>query len=159
MRLDTTLDRPKPTLRDLGGYRTTTGQTVRRRRLYRARGGGTFAVKTVIDFEVAGELANADHQLPAMGSLELDAEIVAETLAILTDPWAYPVVLHCSDRSQHVVATVLGVLGLSARDIRAEAGVTDIRRRYGSFDGYAAAIGVGSAPAYIRAALLAPSNL
>jgi protein-tyrosine phosphatase len=126
-------------------------------------------------------------------------EVVAEVLAILSDPSVYPAMFHCSagkDRTGLVAALLLGLLGVpdvtiaddyalsaapmqrlvahyqasypDARElldrlapamVAAEPQVMttvidSLRDDYGSLDGYADAIGVGSAPDYIRAALL-----
>jgi protein-tyrosine phosphatase len=126
-------------------------------------------------------------------------ETVAEILAILSDPSAYPAMFHCSagkDRTGVIAAVLLGVLGVPdetivadyalsaasmhrllefyvtaypdaterleriapamvAADPAAMAGLLgSLRADFGTFDGYADAIGVGRAPAYIRAAVL-----
>jgi protein-tyrosine phosphatase len=128
-------------------------------------------------------------------------EVVTEVLAILTDPGAYPVLIHCSagkDRTGVLVAIILGMLGVEEQTIvddyalsadamaallryfenspasvrervmrRAPAilaadpaAMTEFIRRlraaHGSFEGYAAAVGVATAVPYIRAALLDP---
>lgn len=153
-------------VRDLGG------DGVRRGMLYRAEGlagpadGGLAfiarrGIRTIIDVADAGRdplhIAGVTcHHLRAAGSLDLDTEAVAETLAILTDPWAYPAVLHRPHDEPHastVFAAVMGVLRLVDGEFATES--LEMWRRYGGADGYAAAIGVGSAPRYVRAALLA----
>ena len=57
-------------------------------------------------------------------ALLLDGEeSIAEILAVLTDPAAYPVVIHCSggkDRTGIVVALVLALLGVADDDIAAD---------------------------------------
>jgi protein-tyrosine phosphatase len=132
--------------------------------------------------------------------LDGGADQVAEVLAILSDPSAYPAVFHCSagkDRTGMIAAILLGILGVQDADIIADytlsrdpmqrllahlratfpdAGdrldqvapamvaadaatmaefIAGLRNDFGSFDGYAASLGVGSAPRFIRAALLA----
>jgi protein tyrosine/serine phosphatase len=50
-------------------------------------------------------------------------ETIAETLAVLTDPRAYPAVVHCSvgkDRTGVVVAVILSLLGVGDDDIVAD---------------------------------------
>jgi protein-tyrosine phosphatase len=131
--------------------------------------------------------------------LEGGAQAVAEVLAILSDPSAYPVMFHCSagkDRTGIVAAVLLGLLNVPADTIIADytlsgssmhrlvehykrsypdaieqlsrlapaivaahpqaiAGFIDsLRCDYGSFDGYADALGVGSAARYLRQAML-----
>ena len=131
--------------------------------------------------------------------LDRGQDAIVETLAILSDPSAYPTVFHCSagkDRTGILAAVLLGVLGVpddtivadyvlsaaamhrlvdfykaavpDAGDLLARlapamvsahpqtmvAFLADLRRDYGSFDGYVEAIGVNSAPRYIRDALL-----
>jgi protein-tyrosine phosphatase len=131
--------------------------------------------------------------------LDEGSETVAEILAILSDPSAYPAMFHCSagkDRTGVIAAVLLGVLGVPDETIVADYALTaesmhrlveyymttypdateqlerlapamvaahpdtmsgliaSVRADYGSFDGYAEAIGVGSAPRYIRAATL-----
>ena len=131
--------------------------------------------------------------------LDRGEETIAEALAILSDPSAYPAMFHCSagkDRTGVLAAVLLGVLGvpdeiivtdyaLSADAMQRliehykrafpDAGerltrlapamvaahpqamtefIEGIRRDYGTFDDYAHSIGVGSAPRYIRAAVL-----
>jgi protein-tyrosine phosphatase len=128
-------------------------------------------------------------------------DVVAEALRILTDPSAYPVLIHCSagkDRTGVLVAIVLGVLGVEehtivqdyalsatamvallrhfehaapeaqerlhphAPAIRAADPVamaefiSRLRASHGSFEGYAASLGITSAVPHVRAALLAP---
>ena len=125
---------------------------------------------------------------------------VAEILAVLSDPNAYPAMFHCSagkDRTGVIAALLLGMLGVPDETIVADyalsatamhqlvayykrtypdsvellerlapamvaaepdtmrALIDGIRRDFGSFDGYAEALGVGSAPTHLRAALLA----
>lgn len=129
-------------------------------------------------------------------------DALAETLAILTDPTAYPAVLHCTagkDRTGIAIAMLLGVLGVAdeliaddyalsrpgmvrmldwlrveypdAADTLAEAGPAllsadadamalfcgYVRDEFGSFNGWAATIGMASAVPHIRAALLSTS--
>ena len=125
---------------------------------------------------------------------------VAEVLAVLSDPSAYPAMFHCSagkDRTGVIAAVLLGALGVPDDTIIADYALSatamhqlvdyykrahpdsvellerlapamvaahpdtmrmlieGIRRDFGSFDGYAEALGVGGAPKYLRAALLA----
>ena len=127
--------------------------------------------------------------------LEKGRNAIAEVLAILTDPSAYPAMFHCSagkDRTGLIAAVVLGIAGvpddaivsdyaLSAAPMRRLMDhyvatypdavdqlervaaamlaadpfamsllIQELRSEYGSFTGYAHAIGVGSAPEYIR---------
>jgi protein-tyrosine phosphatase len=52
--------------------------------------------------------------------LDAGSEAVAETLAILTDPAAYPAVIHCSvgkDRTGVAIALVLSLLGVGDADV------------------------------------------
>jgi protein-tyrosine phosphatase len=131
--------------------------------------------------------------------LDQGEEAIAEALAILSDPSAYPAMFHCSagkDRTGVLAAVLLGVLGVPDEVIVADyalsagamhlliehykqsypdageqlarvapamvaahpeamaAFVEGVRRDYGTFDDYANAIGVGSAPRYIRTAVL-----
>jgi protein-tyrosine phosphatase len=131
--------------------------------------------------------------------LDAAAENVAEVLAVLSDPSAYPALFHCSagkDRTGVIAAVLLGVLGVADDTIVADyalsatamhrlvdyykaahpdsvellerlapamvaahpetmrALIAGVRRDFGSFDGYAESIGVGTAPKYLRAALL-----
>jgi protein-tyrosine phosphatase len=131
--------------------------------------------------------------------LDGGAAAIAESLAILADPSAYPALFHCSagkDRTGILAAVLLGVLGVSDRTIVADyalsaaamqqlidyykqkypdAGeqlarvapamvaahpeamasfIAGLRRDYGTFDDYAAALGVGSAVNHIRSAVL-----
>jgi len=124
---------------------------------------------------------------------------IAEILAILSDPSAYPAVFHGSagkDRTGVVAAVLLGILGVPDDTIVADYALSagamvrliahmhatypdgsdqlhrlaaaigaaepaamralleGLRCDYGSFDGYAAAIGVDTAPRYVREALL-----
>jgi protein-tyrosine phosphatase len=129
-----------------------------------------------------------------------DAEpTIAEILAILSDPSAYPAMFHCSagkDRTGIIAAVLLGILNVPADTIiadyalsansmqrlvdhyqrtypdaidqlsrlapaivaahpRAIGGFVDsLQCDYGTFDGYAEAIGVGSAARYVRDAML-----
>jgi protein-tyrosine phosphatase len=51
------------------------------------------------------------------------AEAIAETLAILTDPAAYPAVIHCSvgkDRTGVAIALVLSLVGIADADVVAD---------------------------------------
>jgi protein-tyrosine phosphatase len=127
-------------------------------------------------------------------------ESVAEILAVLSDPSAYPAMFHCSagkDRTGVIAALLLGMLGVPDDTIIADyamsgaamqhlveyykrtypgstellerlapamvaahpdtmrALIEGIRRDFGTFDGYAEAVGAGGAPASLRAALLA----
>ena len=127
--------------------------------------------------------------------LEQGRDAVAEILAILTDPSAYPAVFHCSagkDRTGLIAAIVLGILGVpddvivsdytsSAAPMRKLVAhyqatypdaaeqltrvapamlaadpeamsllIRGLRRDHATFSGYASAIGVGTAPRYIR---------
>jgi protein tyrosine/serine phosphatase len=167
--------------------------------------------------------ARTTHHLPMMDVLPLESELeswadatfvgdryygmfleaapmVADAIAVLSDPSAYPVLVHCSagkDRTGILVAVVLGLLRVSDDDIvddyalsgaamramlewlqgsSAEARervrhyapailaaepaamrlfLARLRADYGSFDGYAEALGVGDAVAYVRGALVA----
>jgi protein-tyrosine phosphatase len=131
--------------------------------------------------------------------LDAATDVIAEVLAILSDPSAYPAVFHCSagkDRTGILAAVLLGVLGVPDEMIVADyarsaeamgrliahlrtvhpdateqldqlapamiaaqpdamaAFIRRLRADFGSFDDYATTIGVGSAPRYLRAALL-----
>jgi protein-tyrosine phosphatase len=131
--------------------------------------------------------------------LDQGEDTIAEALAILSDPSAYPAMFHCSagkDRTGILAAIVLGVVGIDDETIVADyalsgramhrlighyqqmypdaheqleriapamvaadptamaAFIAGVRNDYGSFDGYADAIGVGRAPRHLRAALL-----
>ena len=131
--------------------------------------------------------------------LDTGEATIAESLAILSDPSAYPAMFHCSagkDRTGILAAVLLGVLGVPDETIVADYALSatamhrliehyrqkypdageqlqrvapamvaaypeamatllaGLRRDYGSFEEYAAAIGVGSATKHIRAAVL-----
>jgi protein-tyrosine phosphatase len=131
--------------------------------------------------------------------LDRGEEAIAEALAILSDPSAYPAVFHCSagkDRTGVLAAVLLGVLGVPDEVIISDYAmsadamhrliehykqtypdadeqltrlapamvaahpqamasfIAGVRRDYGTFDGYADAIGVGTTPRFIRAAVL-----
>lgn len=155
-------------VQDLGGRVTASGRRVRRAHLFVTEGHQQLlpnGMATIIDLRPISygpsPPGSGYHHLPAVGSHDIDSDTVAETLAVLTDPWAYPAMLQCTAGRRHaalVIAEVLGVLGIGDQEIAAEAcsqrAPKVIRRRYGSFDGYARAIGVGSAAGYVRAALL-----
>jgi protein tyrosine/serine phosphatase len=126
--------------------------------------------------------------------------VIAEAIAVLTDPSAYPVLVHCSagkDRTGILIAIVLGLLGVSRQDIVYDYALSRLGMQrlvawlrvnapdqretverltpailasapttmenfvdrligtYGSFDDYASALGVRSAPNYLKAQLLA----
>jgi protein-tyrosine phosphatase len=132
--------------------------------------------------------------------LDRGADTIAEALAILTDPSAYPAMFHCSagkDRTGVLSGVLLGVLGVPDETIIADyalsgaamerliehykdtlpdadarlsrlapaivaahpeamtAFLEGLRRDYGSSDDYTTALGVGSSPRHIRAAVLA----
>jgi protein-tyrosine phosphatase len=154
--------------RDLGGYRTADGHTIRARRLFRADGPhaltdadraglAELGVTTIIDLRTESEAAERGHWsehvrgavtyplsmtdvLPDTEDLlawtdpdfvaaryreMLDAgnEAVSETLAILTDPDAYPAMIHCSagkDRTGILSAIILGILEVPDETIVAD---------------------------------------
>jgi protein-tyrosine phosphatase len=57
------------------------------------------------------------------------ADAISETLAVLTDPAAYPAVIHCSvgkDRTGIVMALILSLLGVSDHDIVADYALSGI---------------------------------
>jgi protein-tyrosine phosphatase len=130
---------------------------------------------------------------------EQGAAAIAEALAVLTDPAAYPAVFHCAagkDRTGILAALVLGLLGVPDATIVADYAASrpamermmaylletypdgrdelerrastmlasepaamhqflaSLRGKYGSLELFAAAIGVTSAPAFLRSALL-----
>jgi protein-tyrosine phosphatase len=234
--------------RDVGGYPTKYGSTVRWRRFYRSGGPLDLSpsdietvrrlrLATVIDLRTAEEVAshpgfrqatataNLVHLpmtdlLPAPDELArwTDATFVAdqyfsmlaeatpmvvEAIAMLTDPSAYPVLVHCSagkDRTGVLTAVVLGLLGVDREAIVADYALSRdgmerlvgwlrenaaasrdtveqflpailaadpatmhslldrIVVEWGSFSGLADALGVGSAPEYLRARLLTPGR-
>jgi protein-tyrosine phosphatase len=149
--------------------------------------------------EISGWMDPAVVALRYREMLEHGAQSVAEVLAILSDPSAYPAMFHCSagkDRTGIVAAVLLGLLNVPVDTIvadyalsgssmhrlvdhyrrsypdateqlsrltpaivaahpRAIGGFVEILRRdYDSFDGYAAALGVGRAARYLRQAML-----
>jgi protein-tyrosine phosphatase len=154
--------------RDLGGYRTVDGRSVKWQRLFRADGLqrltdadlaqlADLGLATVIDLRTDQELEEsgriawpapglAYHHLPMLdvlpdrttypawvdvsyvadryvGMLEKGADAVAEALAVLAEPAAYPAVFHCAagkDRTGLLAAVVLGLLGVSDEDIIAD---------------------------------------
>jgi len=149
--------------------------------------------------EISGWMDPAVVALRYREMLEHGAQSIAEVLAMLSDPSAYPAMFHCSagkDRTGIVAAVLLGLLNVPVDTIvadytlsgssmhrlvdhyrrsypdateqlsrlapaivtahpRAIGGfVESLRCDYGSFDGYAAALGVGSAARYLREAML-----
>ena len=149
--------------------------------------------------ELEGWLDPAVVALRYREMLEDGAETIAEVLAILSDPSAYPAMFHCSagkDRTGIVAAVVLGILKVPTDTIiadytlsgssmprlvdhykrsypdtiehlsRVEPAIVAAHPRtiagfvesllcdYGTFDGYAEAMGVGSAARYVRDAML-----
>ncbi len=131
--------------------------------------------------------------------LDAGHDSIAEILAVLSDPNAYPAVFHCSagkDRTGLVAAVVLGVVGVPDATIVADYALSRapmrrllehyqtayphaaeqlsraapamvaadpqtmseliecVRRDFGDFDGYASALGLGTAPRLIREAAL-----
>lgn len=156
--------------RDLGGYTTATGATLRWRRLFRSDSLSaaspddiarlrTLGLAAVIDLRSEHELALAGryrddtiayHHLPFGDLLATETnwkgwsdpayvadryfdvlmaaeDSVVEALAILTDPSAYPVVVHCSlgkDRTGVLVALILRSLGMSAHAVACEHGLS-----------------------------------
>jgi hypothetical protein len=57
------------------------------------------------------------------------ADAISETLAVLTDPTAYPAVIHCSvgkDRTGIVMAVILSLLGVADEDIVADYALSGI---------------------------------
>lgn len=152
------------------------------------------AAVALLDDAEAASLARCYRHLAAVG-----AETIAEILAVLTDPSAYPAVVHCSagkDRTGLVVAVILALLGvdhgviaddyalsgpalqrmvdhLERRDPGAAARVLQsapaliaapvdamhaflagLSADHGSVQGYVDGLGVGSATAHLRRALL-----
>ncbi len=73
---------------------------------------------------------------------------IMESIAILTDPAAYPAVIHCSlgkDRTGVFVALLLRALGVPARDLHDE---------FDGVTGYLRELGILSSVGHLRAALL-----
>jgi Tyrosine phosphatase family len=150
---------------------------------------------TVIDTASApGELAHygwvarSVYELPLVGSvwpppravddprpLELGVvlesqEAIAELLAILTDPGAYPAAIGCSvapDQTGAAMTLLLSWLGVSDATITMCAACANplgrtsplpllrtLRQEFGSVDGYAEYLGLASALGYLRGAML-----
>jgi protein-tyrosine phosphatase len=131
--------------------------------------------------------------------LDSGHDSIAEILAVLSDPSAYPAMFHCSagkDRTGLVAAVVLGIVGVPDATIVADYALSrapmrrllehyqaayphaaeqltraapamvaadpqtmselidSVRRDFRDFDGYASAVGVGTAPRFIREATL-----
>jgi protein-tyrosine phosphatase len=151
--------------RDIGGYRTDTGGSVRWGRIYRSGGPlglsasdegaiSALGLSTVLDLRTHEEVETRSgfgqvapdativhlpmtdllppedelarwsdprfvaHEYRTM--LEGAAPMLREGIAVLTDPSAYPALVHCSagkDRTGIFTAVVLGLLGVSDEDI------------------------------------------
>ncbi|MGZ4689005.1 MAG: tyrosine-protein phosphatase [Acidimicrobiia bacterium] len=100
---------------------------------------------------------------------------IAELLAILTDPSAYPAAIGCSagpDSTGIVITLLLSWLGVPDSMIvvtpacaNARVGASPlsllrgVRQQFGSVDGYAHSLGLATALGYLRAALLVESSV
>jgi protein-tyrosine phosphatase len=149
--------------RDLGGYRTATGATLRWNKLFRSDSLASASLSdrarlrrlglaAVVDLRSEHEIALAGqyqadgvayHHLPLGDLLAHEARwdewsdpayvadryfelcmsaqpSIVEALAILTDPAAYPAVIHCSigkDRTGVLIALIMRAIGVSVEDI------------------------------------------
>jgi protein-tyrosine phosphatase len=154
--------------RDIGGYETESGRTVRWRRLFRSDGLGRLTptdltamralnLASVLDLRTADEISTSGrvaaeavgsyHHVPILDVIPTPEEIetrwispeavaeryfqmlldgedsLVEALAVLTDPTAYPALVHCAagkDRTGIMVAAILGVIGVNDEDIAAD---------------------------------------
>ncbi len=112
-----------------------------------------------------------DDSKPAELGVVLEShESVAELLAILTDPGAYPAAIGCSGMPDHtgaVMTLLLGWLGVPDSTITMCAACTNppgrttplrllrgLREEFGSVDGYAEVLGLSSALGYLRNVML-----
>jgi hypothetical protein len=186
-------------VRDVGGPATRFGTRVRRGQLFRwsavgeaeatdpRRIGLGAVIDTAIDSSATAPrvawVSRYHHHLPLTdptsgwpdenAGLELvhaSTDSIAELLAILTDPSAYPAAIGSSaapDHSNVAIALVLSWLGVPDSTIATteacqgmppasspQSLLRGLRDQFGSVDGYAHALGLASALDYLRAALL-----
>jgi hypothetical protein len=154
------------------------------------------ALGTVIDTAIVadgsctalGWVARSWHRLPLIESIAVQlrdvrdedavdvgvalesSDSVAEVLAILTDPSAYPAAIGCSaapDATATIMTLLLGWLGIPDTTIAMSPEcltspgsdsplclLRGLRHEFGSVDGYAQFLGLSSALGYLRTALL-----
>jgi Tyrosine phosphatase family len=191
-------------VRDVGGPSTRFGTRVRRGQLFRwsasaeaeAADPRRIGLGAVVDTATQSGAAAPRvawvsryyHHLPltdptaewpdenaALDLVHASTESIAEVLAILTDPSAYPAAIGSSTTPDHtnvVVALVLSWLGVPDATIATNEAcigtpptaspqslLRGVRAQFGTVDGYAHSLGLATALDYLRAALLVDRSM